>query len=86
MAEVTLTINGRSYTVACDDGQEAHEFVRKASMEADESGLKEVLLKKKKITDAFTKKELDNMFKPENYIGDSKKIAAGAVKKAQGYL
>ena len=24
MAEVTLTINGRSYTVACDDGQEAH--------------------------------------------------------------
>ena len=24
MAEVSLTINGRSYTVACDDGQEAH--------------------------------------------------------------
>ena len=24
MAEVTLTINGRNYTVACDDGQEAH--------------------------------------------------------------
>jgi cell division protein ZapA len=24
VAEVTLTINGRSYTVACDDGQEAH--------------------------------------------------------------
>ncbi len=24
MAEVTVTINGRSYTVACDDGQEAH--------------------------------------------------------------
>ena len=24
MAEITLTINGRSYTVACDDGQEAH--------------------------------------------------------------
>ena len=24
MAEVKLTINGRSYTVACDDGQEAH--------------------------------------------------------------
>ncbi len=24
MAEVTVTINGRNYTVACDDGQEAH--------------------------------------------------------------
>jgi cell division protein ZapA len=24
VAEVTLTINGRNYTVACDDGQEAH--------------------------------------------------------------
>ncbi len=24
MAEVTLTINDRSYTVGCDDGQEAH--------------------------------------------------------------
>ncbi len=24
MAEVTLTINGRNYTIACDDGQEAH--------------------------------------------------------------
>lgn len=24
MAEVTLTINGRNYTVACDDGQEPH--------------------------------------------------------------
>jgi cell division protein ZapA len=24
VAEVTLTINGRSYTVACDDGQESH--------------------------------------------------------------
>ena len=24
MAEVTLTINGRNYTVACEDGQEPH--------------------------------------------------------------
>ena len=24
MAEVTVTINGREYQVACDDGQEAH--------------------------------------------------------------
>ena len=24
MAQVTVTINGRDYEVACDDGQEAH--------------------------------------------------------------
>lgn len=24
MAQVDITVNGRSYTVACDDGQEAH--------------------------------------------------------------
>src|SRR5271165_731318 len=24
MAQVEVTVNGRSYTVACDDGQEAH--------------------------------------------------------------
>ena len=24
MAQVTVTVNGRNYTIACDDGQEAH--------------------------------------------------------------
>jgi len=68
--------------------QEAHEFVRKAAMEAAKKGvdLQEVLSKKKQVTEVLTKRELFNLFQPKNYLGDSKKVVDRTVKKAQGVL
>ena len=53
MPELTVTINGREYQVACDDGQEAHlqklaeyidEKVQNLAQSADQAGEKRVLV------------------------------------------
>jgi adenylosuccinate lyase len=68
--------------------QEAHELVRKASMEAKKKGLdlRTVLSKKKKISDVFSERDLFNLFQPKNYLGDSKKVVDRTVKKARSVL
>jgi len=57
--------------------QEAHEIVRKKTIEALEKGkrLKELM------GEYFSKKELDEIFTPENYIGKAKEIVDKAMKE-----
>ncbi len=51
--------------------QEGHEILRKAAIKARElnSPMKEILIKDIMIKDKFTEDELDDLLKPENYIG-----------------
>ena len=55
--------------------QEAHEILREASMSAytNKTSLLEELLNDERITKYFTKEELENLLKPENYLGTAKK-------------
>lgn len=56
--------------------QEAHEIIREASMEAraGDKKLKKVLLSKDEILDVTTEEELDEVFKPESYLGRTEQI------------
>jgi len=51
--------------------QEGHEILRKAAIKARELNLpmKEILIKDIMIKDKFTETEIDDLLKPENYIG-----------------
>jgi len=51
--------------------QEGHEILRKAAIKARELNLpmKEILIKDDMIKDKFTEDEIDDLLKPENYIG-----------------
>jgi Adenylosuccinate lyase (EC 4.3.2.2) len=53
------------------DRQIAHEILRRASMRAyaNKSSLLEELLKDGEIMQYFTKEELSELLKPENYLG-----------------
>jgi adenylosuccinate lyase len=53
--------------------QEGHEILRKAAIKARELNLpmKEILIKDIMIKDKFTEAELDDLLKPENYIGNA---------------
>ncbi|MFP3872322.1 MAG: adenylosuccinate lyase [Candidatus Natronoplasma sp.] len=56
--------------------QEAHEIVREASMQAraEDRGLKEILLEREDVMEVTNENELEEVFKPEKYIGQSKEI------------
>lgn len=51
--------------------QEGHEILRKAAIKARDQNLpmKEILIKEKIIMEKFSLEELDELLKPENYIG-----------------
>ncbi len=51
--------------------QEGHEILRQAAIQARNENIymKDILIKHDKIKDKFTKKELDDVFNPHNYIG-----------------
>jgi adenylosuccinate lyase len=51
--------------------QDAHELLRKINIKArdDELPIKEILLQTNEITSNFNENEIDEMLKPENYIG-----------------
>lgn len=68
--------------------QEAHEFLRKASMEArtEDLHLLTVLKNKKVIKENYSEKELEAMFDPAKYLGDSKHVVNKTAKKAQEKL
>lgn len=55
------------------DRQEAHEIVRRASMRAyvNKTTLLEELLKEKEVFKKMSKDELEEILKPENYIGNA---------------
>ena len=53
--------------------QEGHEILRQASIRARNENLymKDILFEKTQIKERFTKKELDEIFDPHNYIGQA---------------
>ena len=53
--------------------QEVHEILRKATIKAKKENrfIKEILLENEKITESFTKDEIDDLLNPHNYIGKS---------------
>ena len=62
--------------------QEAHELLRRASMRAYENKttLLDELLKEEIIMKYFTKEELKNLLKPENYLGTARKKIENVVQ------
>ncbi|MCD6414906.1 MAG: adenylosuccinate lyase [Candidatus Diapherotrites archaeon] len=63
--------------------QEAHELLRKASMKSlkEDIPLKDVLAKDKTVMKYLSRKELDKIMKPENYIGLARKKTREVVRK-----
>ncbi|MFO7991924.1 MAG: adenylosuccinate lyase [Thermoplasmata archaeon] len=63
--------------------QEAHETLRESSMKAraEDRYLKDVLLEREDILELTSKRELEKVFRPEEYIGRSIEIVEKVVKK-----
>lgn len=63
--------------------EEAHEIVRKCSIEAEEKGLHlmEVLKKNSKVSKLVSIEELENALKPENYLGKALEIVDKVLKR-----
>ena len=63
--------------------QEAHELMRNCAMEAyrDKKKLLQVLIAKPEVTKLISKDELEKLFNPKNYIGESVEIVERAIGK-----
>ena len=62
--------------------QEGHEILRKAAIKAKKENrfIKAILLENEKITESFTKDEIDDMLNPHNYIGKSLELLEKLLK------
>jgi len=62
--------------------QEGHEILRKAAIKAKKENrfIKEILLENGKITESFTKDEIDDLLNPHNYIGKSLELIENLLK------
>ena len=62
--------------------QEGHEILRKAVIKAKKENrfIKEILLENGKITESFTKDEIDDLLNPHNYIGKSIELLENLLK------
>ena len=62
--------------------QEGHEILRKAAIKAKKENrfIKEILLENGKITESFTKDEIDDLLNPHNYIGKSLELLENLLK------
>lgn len=62
--------------------QEGHEILRKAAIKAKKENrfIKEILLENEKITESFTKDEIDDLLNPHNYIGKSIELLENLLK------
>jgi len=62
--------------------QEGHEILRKAAIKAKKENrfIKEILLENGKITERFTKDEIDDLLNPHNYIGKSLELLENLLK------
>jgi len=62
--------------------QEGHKTLRKAAIKAKKENrfIKEILLENGKITESFTKDEIDDMLNPHNYIGKSIELSEKLLK------
>ncbi|MCX8196878.1 MAG: adenylosuccinate lyase [Candidatus Micrarchaeota archaeon] len=63
--------------------QEAHELIRKSSLEAFEQKktLAEVLLKKEEVAKLMNESELSALFDPKEYIGEAERIVERVLKE-----
>jgi adenylosuccinate lyase len=63
--------------------QDAHELMRTAAMEAyrDKKKLLLVLQAKSEITKLISKEELEKLFNPKNYVGESVEIVERVIGK-----
>ena len=68
--------------------QEAHELVREIAMRAYENNTSflDELLRDERILKYFKREELENLLKPENYIGTAKERVERVVKWVKGVL
>ncbi|MEI6795713.1 MAG: adenylosuccinate lyase, partial [Methanomassiliicoccales archaeon] len=64
--------------------QDAHEILRTASIESEEKriGLKETLLKDTRVKKLMTKKEIDAVMDPTNYLGKTGEVVDLVVAQA----
>ncbi len=62
--------------------QEGHEILRKAAIKAKKENrfIKEILLENEKITEGFTKDEIDDLLNPHKYIGKSLELLENLLK------
>ncbi len=62
--------------------QKGHEILRKAAIKAKKENrfIKEILLENGKITERFTKDEIDDLLNPHNYIGKSLELVENLLK------
>ena len=62
--------------------QEGHEILRKAAIKAKKENrfIKEILLENGKITESFTKDEIEDLLNPHNYIGKSLELLENLLK------
>ncbi len=68
--------------------QEAHELLRKLSMKAYEENkhLKDVLLEDEIIREYFSEKEIEELIKPENYLGTALERVDKVVESVKSYV
>lgn len=66
--------------------QRAHELLRNASMRAfeEKKSLKEVLIDEGIVGELITERELENLLRPENYLGRAKEIVEETINKIRG--
>jgi adenylosuccinate lyase len=64
--------------------QDAHEILRTASLQSEEKkvGLKETLLADKRVKKLMTKKEIDKIMDPANYLGKTGEVVDLVVEQA----
>jgi adenylosuccinate lyase len=62
--------------------QEGHEILRRAAIKSKEESrfIKDILLENKKITENFSKEELEDLFNPHKYIGTAVKQTLNLVE------
>lgn len=65
------------------DRQGAHELVREAAMESfrEDKTFKDMLLKREQVRDLVSESELDELLKPENYLGSAVEQVEAVLKK-----
>lgn len=68
--------------------QRAHEIIRKCAMEAWQTGkhLLEILKENPDVKEYLSEKELEEVMKPENYLGASKTIMKNVIENTKQYL
>ncbi|MDW8036162.1 MAG: adenylosuccinate lyase [Candidatus Korarchaeum sp.] len=68
--------------------QEAHEMIRKISLRSKRSGMRfsDEVMRDEEISRVLTREELEEVFKPESYLGLGREISLKEFEIAKGFL